>query len=269
METRIRTGGPALLLLACTLLSGPAGAERPAAPGPGCMDARQVAELRQPSPGRVVLAQADGARFRLHFGADCPGVTGGDAALLAQDGWVCGTGNEYAQVGTTLCDITAVEAISAAEYASEVRASLRGPDGSTVLDTVTVRGERRRGFGGSPSFCLNPRWMRGWSQDGHGLRVEMRPRRAGGHRFYRVELAGACPELTNAPAIRLLSGPNIGLVCGNSGDRVLVHANAFRPFDPSGIERDAFHPTGTDRTVALSARHGCPIVAVYPETEEG
>ena len=254
-----------ILLPALLSLAAATAIARSPPPAPDCADARQMQEVRQPAAQRIVVATTDGARYRIRLGANCPGLTRqADTALLAREGWVCGLGDEFVRAGGQLCPITAVERISAADYAAEARASLRTPEGATVLEPVIVRGEVRRRFAGSPNYCLNPRWMRGWSEDRDGLRVEMRSRRSGGHRFYRVELGTPCPELINAPSIRLLSGPNIGMVCGNTGDRVLVQTDAFRAFDPTGIEREAFLPTGTDRTQALSARHGCPIVAVYP-----
>ena len=162
-----------LALAACT--SAAAAPQRAPAPSPDCMDARTMTEVRQPAPGEIVVAQGDGGRFRVHFSGACPAAAASpDTTLLAREGWVCGRGGEYARVGETLCPIAAVERIDAAAYAAAARQSLRTEGGTTVLDTVTVRGERRRGFAGSPNYCLNPRYMRGWSEDREGLRVEWR-----------------------------------------------------------------------------------------------
>jgi hypothetical protein len=51
-------------------------------------------------------------------------------------------------------------------------------------------------FGGSPSYCFATRNVRAWSSDPQGMLVETNPRRNGGHRYYRVELAAIAASLT-------------------------------------------------------------------------
>ena len=62
--------------------------------------------------------------------------------------------------------------------------------------------------------------MRGWSEDGSDIIVEVAPKRSGGHRYYRVELASSCGETTSANAVRLMSPTGGTAICGNPGDPV-------------------------------------------------
>lgn len=248
-----RLAGATLALL---LLSGAAQADaRGPAPAALCLDARLVTEVRQARADTLAIALSDGGRFRVALGADCPGVAASStSSLLAREGWVCGTGNEYAQVDDRLCPVAAVARIEPAEYAALARASHTDAEGTTTLDKVVVRAEQRRGFVSSPNYCFSPRHLLGWSEDEEGLIAELNPRRAGGNRYYRVELAGACPELAGAASVRMHSGLGIGVICGNPGDAVFV----------VGDSSPGFEVRGRDRLQAMGAKFGCPIRAVHP-----
>ena len=150
-------------------------------PAPGCLDARQMAEVRQASSTELAVQGRDGQRFRITLSEGCPGAGRADAVLLAREGWVCGTGQEYVRIGEATCAVTGIAAIDAREYAAMARAaSMQTDDGVTTLETVEVRAPQRRGFAGSSSFCFNPRYMRAWSEDNEGMLVELSPRRSGG-----------------------------------------------------------------------------------------
>ncbi|RDZ25937.1 hypothetical protein [Lysobacter silvisoli] len=246
----MRTTAPLslLLLLAAAPL---AASTRSPAPAPNCLDARSMSEARQSGERTLAVMQADGRRFRVDLAQDCPAATvDAQATVLAREGWVCGHGNEYLRSGQQLCPVAAVAVIDAREYAQLALASQRRDDGIATLDAVEVKTEKRRGFGGSTSYCFNPRYMRGWSEDGKGLVVEVSPQRSGGHRYYRVELAYSCPELFNAHTIDLRSGMGISAICGNPGDSVVAKAE-MRPGE--GIARGG----GVSRVT-------CPIASVYP-----
>jgi len=220
MEARLP--GIAIALFAASALAiGAAGATqaREAPPTAACLDARQMQEVHQAGPRTLAVLTGDGRRFRLELGVDCPGVgASADATLLAHEGWVCGREREFVRVGAEFCPIAGLETIDAKAYAALARQG--DEEGIATLETVEVRGQRRHGFAGSYSYCFNPRYLRAWSEDPEGLMVEMSPRRAGGNRFYRVELAQSCPDLDSAPAISFRSGVGIGLICGNAGDEV-------------------------------------------------
>ncbi len=262
--------------------TGPAqGQEAPprTAPAPHCLDAREASEVFQSDPRTLAVATRDGRRFRVELGPECPGVAAApDAKLLARDGWMCGAADELVAAGGQGCPVTAVTPIGPDEYAAHARASHTSADGTVTLSTVLVEGRRRRGFAASSSYCLNPRHVRGWSERPDGLLVEVNPRRSGGHRYYRVELARACPQLEGGGSMSLQSGLGIGLVCGNPGDRVLTGTRMAGPFGSGAASIHAGlsplllangrHPgiqaTGTDRLQNLGAKLGCPISAVYP-----
>lgn len=233
-------------------------------PAPGCLDARQMAEVRQASSTELAVQGRDGQRFRIALSAGCPGAGGADAVLLARDGWVCGTGKEYVRIGEATCAVTAIAPIDAREYAAMARAAtMPADDGMTTLETVEVRAPKRRGFAGSSSFCFNPRYLRAWSEDSQGMLVELSPRRSGGHRYYRVELAQSCPDLDSAPAITFRSGVGIGLICGNPGDRVVAQDSGGNSLFDSG-NADAWIPGDERRWSRRGIRVQCSVSAVYP-----
>ena len=238
-------------------------------PAPGCLDARQMDEVRQVSPALLAVQGRDGQRFRIDLADGCPGASQTEAVLLAREGWVCGTGREFVRIGDATCAVAGIEAVDAREYAALARASLVADDGVTTLETVEVRAPRRRGFAGSSSFCFNPRYLRAWSEDTRGMLVELSPRRSGGHRYYRVELAQGCPDLDSAPAITFRSGVGIGLICGNPGDRVVAQDSGGNSLFDSG-NADALIPGDERRWSRRGIRVQCTVSAVYPhESEDG
>ena len=270
-----------LLAAAGFMFAGVAGAapQEPArtAPAPHCLDARMASEVFQSDARTLAVATAAGGRFRVELGPECPGIaTEPGAKLLARNGWMCGAAEEYIAAGEWACPVTAVTPIGPDEYATHARASSTSVDGTVTLSSVVVQGKRRRGFAASASYCLNPRHMRGWSEGPEGLLVEVNPRRSGGYRHYRVELARSCPQLEGGASISLHSGLGIGLVCGNPGDSVLsgtrmgLGGAASRALaqEPLVLGRGGRHPgmmmTATDRLQNLGAKLGCPISAVYP-----
>ena len=227
------------------VLSGPVLARSPA-PSADCMDARLIQEVRQPDPDTLVILGRDDRRFRMELERGC-NVAGRteNATLLAQEGWVCGLEREFVQVEGQTCRIAGIRSIDSREYAELSRISDKQGKVPT-LDAVEVRGEGWRGFGGSYSYCFNPRHMRAWSEDNKSLLVEMSPKRSGGNRYYRVELAHSCRELFSAPVIYFKSGMGIGLICANPGDQVVVVP-----------EEGGFSTRGISRS-------SCAISAVYP-----
>ena len=225
---------------------------RSPAPAAHCLDARQMQEARQASPQTIAIALNDGTRYRVDLAQSCPdAVNGGQASLLAREGWVCGSSPEFVEAGGQRCPVAAVTPIDARTYAQLAR----DDKGVNTLDTVQVHAGKRHGFTASASYCLNPRWMRSWSEDGQGLIVEMSPKRAGGNRFYRVELSSACPDLAESQQIELRSGMGIGVVCGNAGDQVVS-------INDTPFERGR-------QITARPSRFACPIAAVYPLDREG
>lgn len=232
-------------------------------PAPGCLDARQMDEVRQVSPALLAVQGRDGQRFRIDLADGCPGASQAQAVLLAREGWVCGSGREYVRIGDATCAVAAIATVDAREYAALARASQVGDDGVITLDTVQVRAPRRHGFAGSSSFCFNPRYLRAWSEDRQGMLVELSPKRSGGHRYYRVELAQSCPDLDSAPAITFRSGVGIGLICGNPGDRVVAQDSGGNSVFDSG-NADALIPGDERRWSRRGIRIQCTVSAVYP-----
>ncbi len=196
-------------------------AQRPAAPGTDCLDARQVAELHQAGARTLAVAERDGRLFRLQLSQDCPHLAAQpDASLVAANGWVCNCAQASVSTGQQRCAIDQVATLNARDYASLARQ--RDHDGVPTLDGISVREARRRNFAGSSSDCVNPSMLRSWSEDAQGLAVEVSPRHPGTRRHYRVELTDSCRELGGAPTIRFVSGMGLNAICGNPGDKVDV-----------------------------------------------
>lgn len=215
-------------------------------------------EVRQVHSRLLTVLTDDDRRFRLDLAGDCPLAETGGATLLANEGWVCGRAREFVRSGQHLCPIAGVQTVDAREYAALARAGDQA--GITTLDTVNVRVERRKGFAGSYSYCFNPRYMRAWSEDNEGLIVEMSPRRAGGNRYYRVELGLSCPDLYSAPAVSFHSGVGIGLICGNPGDQVVAQTEG-EDIERAYLQGNGFAPSFSQNR---AGKVRCSVTAVYP-----
>ncbi len=253
-----------LLAALATLASNPVSADgRAPAPAADCLDARQMQEALLATPRMLAIALADGSRFRVDLGTDCPAAIGGDGdfELRSPLGWACSAnGSRVAAADGSACPVEQVAAIDSKRYAElaltaralRVSGVLPPPP---VLSTVEVRGERQRGFRGSTNYCIASRHVRSWSEDDEGMIIEVSPRRAAGNRYYRVELHGSCGMLSRSPAIQLRSGVGNGVICGFPGDKVeLAGASPFSD-DPSSEFANRQWP---------ELEKSCSVLAVYP-----
>ncbi|SDD36530.1 DUF6491 family protein [Aquimonas voraii] len=227
-----------LLLLSCCAYSSFALADAPRAPAPtpDCLDARQVDRLYPVSPWQLAVVQADGRRFRVELDSACPVVLE-DAAklsLLSQEGWACGGPREFivdANTGTA-CAIAALAPADAREFAALLREAGQGDD--VRLAPLEVKAKAPRGFRGSHDHCFAARHVRGWSESGEALEVEVAARRSGGNLRYRVELDETCPDLGRAITVAFRSGTDNGVICGHAGDRVELMDVGLIPVAPLG-----------------------------------
>ncbi|KRG37808.1 hypothetical protein ARC20_16035 [Stenotrophomonas panacihumi] len=231
-------------------------------PAPNCLDAREVAEMRQPDPRTLAVATTDKRYYRLGLQQDCPGLEGdSEASLWGREGWICGGGREFARGAGRDCPIVSSQAGDAAAYARDAR--LADQNGPRTLATVEVRGKQQRpgqrGFRGTTSYCFAPRYMRAWSEDPQGVVVEVSPVHSGGNRYYRVELASSCPALANATTINFVSGMDLGIICGNAGDALVVQQRSLTA--AGGSQHPMFSRPGG---MPLSIRDRCTVSAVYP-----
>ncbi|WP_166743323.1 hypothetical protein [Xanthomonas cannabis] len=249
-------------IMACTVGGAAAHSPRPAAPGPECLDARQVSELHQTDARTLAVAERGGRLFRLQLAQDCPRLTAhADAAVLAPHGWVCNGAQASVSTGQQRCAISQVAPLGARDYASMARQ--RQADGIPTLDGVSVRQARRRNFAGSASYCFQPGMVRAWSEDAQGLVVEVSPRHPGTHRHYRVELMDSCRELSGAPPIRFVSGMGLNAICGNPGDKVDVLDEIG--IAGAGVGAGQQGDLSTSRGGKFSRmRQSCTVAAVYP-----
>ncbi len=235
-----------------------ASAQKRVAPSPDCLDARAMREMLQAGPRLFVASDREGNRFRIDVAQECEGGRG-SVTVLAPGGWVCGTGGEAVRTAQAQCPVSGLTRIDAREYARLARGKddATGEDDTTpTLEATEVREARPRGFAGSPNYCFTPRYLRAWSESPDGLQVEVSPRHPGGHRFYRVELAGSCPDLFRAQEIAFHSAMDLGMICGNPGDTVRVVDAEARLFGA----RQRHPPPGS---------LACAIGAVYPIGDEG
>lgn len=154
------------------------------------------------------------------------------------------------------CPIASVRVVDTREYGDIVRRARE--EHISTFDPVVASAPRQRSFVGTTDYCLRVDALRGWQEDVDGLRVEVSPRRAGGHRHYRIETDGGCGDMANADTLRLVSGVGLGMLCGNPGDRAV-----FSRAQPSG----AAGVSGFPRPLMqgrLAAAHGCRINRLYP-----
>ncbi|GAB6194750.1 DUF6491 family protein [Lysobacter xanthus] len=242
----------ALPLLAAALATAPA---REPAPGPGCFDAREVAEVVQADDYTLGVRLRDESRFRIDLASRCAAVDDAPARLVSPGGWICGRpGVEAVQVGERICRVAQARAIDPRGFAALAMAR---PKATRELDRIEVVGTRRRGFTGSPAYCVDTQHLRGWHEDGDGIIVEVGRVHSGGNRFYRLELGGSCQTLASSAHLVLQSGVGQSTVCGYPGDRALIRSEVAL----GGYEGDIYRPI-SERS--LVTREGCPVTAVYP-----
>jgi hypothetical protein len=191
---------------------------------------------------------------------DAPG-----ARLVSPAGWACGRRGEAVVGAGRACPIAHVARIDAKAFSTHALQARRAPR-PDVLDTVTVKGERRRGFVGSPAYCFNTNHMRSWHEDADGIVVEVAPKRSAGHRYYRVELGASCQGLSDAGNLSFRSGVGGAMICGYAGDRAVFQTD-LEIYEMAGefdgpIARRSRVGRGVEGLPG-SAR-GCPVAQVYP-----
>ncbi len=251
---------PAMIcvLLSMTCLAASA---RDPKPAPHCADARQIQETWQSDEHTLAIRLADGERYRIELADACGGATTGEQPVLyTRSGWLCGSNEEVLQVGERTCAVAGMASIDSRQFAEH---ALRAANLARVesIDRVEVRGERVRSFVGTTAYCISPQHVRGWNMDADGMVVEVSPRRSGGNRYYRVELAGYCSELRETNEMQLESGMGIGAVCGNAGDLALpIVANA----EDSPTLSASMSAFGTRRPPGSIVATECRITRVYP-----
>ncbi len=231
-------------------------------PAPNCLDARQVAEVRQPDPRTLSIATTDNRYYRIGLQQDCPGLEAdGASSLWGREGWICGGNREFARGAGQDCPIISSQAVDVAAHARDAR--LADQNGPRTLAPVEVRGSQRpgqRGFRGTTSYCFAPRYMRAWSEDPKGVIVEVSPVHSGGNRYYRVELASSCPALASASTITFVSGMDMGIICGNAGDALVVQQRSLTA--AGGSQHPMFSRPGG---MPMSTTERCGVAAVYPK----
>lgn len=129
------------------------------------------------------------------------------------------------------------------------------------MDAVVVRRRRAGGFAGFTDDCVRTRGLRSWQDGVGGVTVEVSPRRAGGHRYYRIETVGRCSEAGNADTLELVSGLENGMVGGHPGDRV-VFRKLREVAEPAAVRGEAAAQDILQS--GLAAPPGCQITRVYP-----
>ena len=157
------------------------------------------------------------------------------------------------------CNSTIAVAICAWLLAWSQPSVARGPptgDAQTkpavTLDRVEAQGHHWRDIRGTTDYCVDARFLRGWSKDGKGLLVEVSPRRHAGHRYYRIETVENCSNLASAHSIRLVSRSGGAAVCGHPGDKVMLI-----DYSSQGLSKMGVSATG-------AFGRGCEISRVTP-----
>lgn len=237
-------------------------ADRGAPPAPHCFDARDVIEARQSDERTLAVRLRDESRYRVELADACPDALFAERArLVSPQGWICGSNDEHVEADGRRCALSGLARIDAREFADHALRSRRAVPRSDAaeMETIRVTARRGRGFGGTTAFCLDTRHMRGWSEDGNDLIVEVSPMRSGGHRYYRVEFAGGCTEMIAMDILQLDSPIGGSAFCGNPGDRALFSRSSGGAGGGLGA--------GFSRRItetSLAAKAGCAVSRVYP-----
>lgn len=259
---------PFALALALVLTVPAAAGDRGPSPAPNCADARAVQEVVQSDDHTLAVRLADESRYRVDLAVRCPGIADEpDVRLVSPGGWACGRAKEVVVGAARSCPIANVAKIDAKAFSTHALQARRAP-APDVLDSVAVKGERRRGFVGSPSYCFNTNHMRAWHEDADGIVVEVSPLRSAGHRFYRVELGASCQGLTDGAHLGFRSGVGGAMICGYAGDRAMFQTE----LEASGYDGAFYGPIGERSRVGRAQQvlgvslpvDGCPVAQVYP-----
>jgi hypothetical protein len=253
---------PAVFAALCCLpawANPPVQTDRAPPPAPHCFNAREVREARQSDAQTLAVRLNDESRYRIELADACPDALWSDRpALVSRHGWVCGSNEEYVDLGDRHCVVSGLARIDAREYAEHaLRSQRRAKSNADIVATIEVRAQRRRGFAGTTANCLDTRHMRGWREDGSDIVVEMSPRRSGGNRYYRVEFGGHCSEMNSMNHMRLESAIGGNVVCGNVGDRAVFFRDDNRAPESEPFLRRI-------QESRLAARFGCHVSLVYP-----
>jgi Family of unknown function (DUF6491) len=236
----------------------PAAATQPSPPAPHCFSAREIREVRQSDPQTFAIRLNDESRYRLELADACPDALYEDRLrVVSRHGWICGGNDEMVESGKRQCAVSGMGKIDARQYAELALASDRNRP-SQALERIEVRAKRGRGFGGTTAYCFDTRHLRGWREDGNDIVVEVSPKRSNGHRYYRVEFDGSCPEMVSMDTLQLDSPSGGTAFCGNAGDRAL--------FSRSSGSEEGFARRLIERGLAASA--GCSASRVYPMLPE-
>jgi len=231
-------------------------------PAAHCFSAREVIEAWQSDERILALRLRDESRYRIELADACPDALFADRPrLLSPQGWICGSNDEFVESENRRCAIAGMARIDAREFADHALRSRRAVRRDTAtLETIEVRAKRGRGFGGTTAYCLDTRYLRGWSEDGNDLVVEVSPMRSGGNRYYKIEFAGSCSEMTAMDVLVLDSPIGGSAFCGNPGDRAMFSRSSGA--DPaSGFLRRLSEG-------GLAHGVGCSVTRVYPVLPE-
>ncbi len=242
------------VVLCLSVLSTPATARTP--PFEQCMDARDIQSVRTINH-RAILLSTSTAYAQVDVDGDCSDSLH-SARILARDGWVCGSKEEYILTDVRRCAVVGLHPVDAKTFARLARAiDLAAP---ATLPIIETKGRRPRGFQGSFEYCVRPSKIVGWSTTPEGLRVVTRPRRHGGYKEYAVEFANACPE-SRRPQMSLVSNIGLDLVCGNAGDTARFYGDLTASLTGSGLATEV---AGESGSLTISRFGDCKVSAVYP-----
>ncbi|MDH5833427.1 hypothetical protein [Luteimonas kalidii] len=225
--------------------SQPAATREP--PAAGCIDLHALDGGWRIGERELVIHADAQVGVRLELDTDCPVLAEGvDLVVLAPNDWACPGGRMLVRSGSATCPVIRMRTLSAPELADALRVQDSPAQSSATLERVQVRGRHWREIRGTTDYCVDARFLRGWREDADGLVVEVSPRRHAGHRYYRVETATRCPDLSGVRSIRLLSRNGGAAVCGYPGDRVVLVDDASGGFSRMGGPPTAAYGRGCE-----------------------
>lgn len=224
-------------------------------PAADCIDLHDLTGGWRTGERDILIRSGEGAGARLELDPACPAFAEGiELETLAPEGWACPGGPVFVRGGDIACPVIRTSALSAPELAEALRMWEANVRPTVALDKVEVRGQRHwRDRTGTTDYCVDARFLRGWRYNNvEGLVIDVSPRRHAGQRFYRVEMADTCSDLSSDVTIRLESRNGGAAICGHPGDTVVLNNSG------SGSTR-----MGPPRAAATRGRN-CEITRVIP-----
>lgn len=229
-----KTGKGFLSALVSIVLLQPIFPTRAAAPPTaGCIDLNQLTGGWRTADRELVISAGDSASVSLTLDAACPVFAQEvDLQVQAAGQLACPGSPVVVTDGATTCPVTEMTALSPSTLADTLEEREEQLQADVTLKGVQVRAKRHwKDITGTTAYCVDSRFIRGWSSTPEGLTVTVAPRRHSGNKQYLIETVEACrPPLSPTAGLSLASRNGGAAICGYPGDKVRFSDAPFLSF---------------------------------------